>query len=154
MKQLFLRHFSSIHVHYVPSDSSETLGTSEIIRKQHERLFHRVRSDGERVQRERERAWTKFDSKQMSLVFNYVFKHLAARNEQPFDFSCCRSQVDPPETLEGHLSEFLELSLKGSSIETNFSHASKVVASYLVRNACYTEGMGKYIPALCVGVYE
>jgi hypothetical protein len=127
MQELFLRNFSSVHVHYVPCEDFRTLGTPDIILKQHERLFHRIKNDSERVQIEREKAWTKFDAKQMAILFNYVFKHLSSQSDEPFDFSVCRRQVDVPETMEGHLSEFLQRSLE-KNVKQNFSYASKVIA--------------------------
>ncbi|KAF1995293.1 hypothetical protein P154DRAFT_445923 [Amniculicola lignicola CBS 123094] len=142
LEDLFSRNFSSVYVHFVPHDQSKLLGSPDIILQQHERLFYRLKADTARVQVERERSWTKFDSKQISVLFHYVFKHLANHSDEPFDFSSCRRQVSLPQTVQGHLSEFLQLSL-GNSLGENFAYASKMVASYLCQNASREEGRGE-----------
>ena len=62
MKALFLRNFSSIHVHYVPLQGYGDLGTVDIIFQQNARLSEQIQADTERVQNAREKAWMKFDS--------------------------------------------------------------------------------------------
>lgn len=144
MKELFLRNFSSVHVHYVPLEGYRRLGTPEIILQQVSRLSQRIKDDCAHVQKARGEAWTQFDSKQLSIVFDYAFKHLTSGNTEPFDFSKCRRQTALPGSIEGHMADFLKRSLEGR-IEQNFSYASSVISSTLVRHALKAEGMGKQI---------
>jgi hypothetical protein len=142
MKELFLRNFSSVHVHYVPLAGYKRLGTSEIILQQISRLSRRIKDDCAHVQKARGEAWTQFDSKQLSILFDYAFKHLTSGSTEPFDFGICRRQIALPESIEGHMAEFLKRSLS-NGIEQNFSYASSVISSSLVRHALKAEGMGK-----------
>ncbi len=152
MEELFLRNFSSVHVHYVPLEGFKRLGTSEIILRQTSRLSCRIRNDSARVQEARAEAWTRFDSKQLSIVFDHAFKHLSSGSAEPFDFSFCRRHTTLPDSIDGHIAEFLKRSLN-ERIEVNFSYASSVISSSLVRHALKVEGMGKSNLPLLVSLY-
>ena len=148
MKELFLRNFSSVYVHYIPLKGYLRLGTSDVILRQVSRLNKRIHIDCARVQTARAESWTRFDSRQMSRVFDFAFRHLTSGSLAPFDFSACRRQTAIPDTTEGHIAEFLKRSLSGR-VETNFEYATRVIASCLVRNSLRTEGVGKwYLEAL------
>lgn len=144
MKELLLRNFSSVHVHYVPLSGFRRLGTSETILRQISRLSQRIKDDCAHVQQARGEAWNRFDSKQLSILFDYAFKHLISESAEPFDFSKCRRQTALPESIDGHMAEFLKRSL-GNGIERNFSYASSVISSSLIRHASKAEGTGKQI---------
>ncbi|KAL6849836.1 hypothetical protein ACO1O0_009381 [Amphichorda felina] len=78
--------------------------------------------------------WTQFDSKQMSVVFDYAFKHLASGTETAFDLNQCMHQISLPDTLDGQFAEFLGSAL-GNNSEANFKPTAAVIASSLVRNS-------------------
>ncbi|PVI06697.1 hypothetical protein DM02DRAFT_709324 [Periconia macrospinosa] len=134
MKELLLRNFSTVHVHYVPLDGYKKLGHPNNICAQTVKLSKRIRSDAEYVQRQRKDTWTLFDANQMRSVFDYAFKHLASGSDEPFDLNQCRQQVSPPITIEGHFAEFLGRSLHRSPL-ANFDAVAAVVGSSLFRNA-------------------
>jgi hypothetical protein len=142
MSQLFFRSFSSVYVHYIPLEGYGSLGTSLEIWKQTQRLAQRIKNDTERVQAQRAESWTQFDTKQMSLIIDYAFKHLASGNPEPFDFGQCRQQIVIPDTTETYFSEFLGHCLKGN-METKFHKTAAVLASCLLRNSLSAEGKGE-----------
>ena len=143
MRDLFLRSFSSIHVLYVPL-KGWSLGTDENVLQQYSRLLRRIRKDTEEVQRSREKAWMRFDVKQLNKVFHYAFEHLGSRSTEPFDFCDSRSRTDLPENTQNHVAEFLKCSLRDDVIG-NFKYAAKVLASCLVIQALREEGESKTI---------
>ncbi|OCL06980.1 hypothetical protein AOQ84DRAFT_295988 [Glonium stellatum] len=110
-----------------------------MLNQQNERLFRRIQQDSKRVQYARAEAWTRFDSRQLSVIFDYVFQHLAKDDGTPFDFSKCRNHADLPETFESHISQFLRHSLQ-DGIDSNFKYAADVVGSSLVRYGMKVEG--------------
>jgi hypothetical protein len=142
MRELFLRNYSSVYVHYIPLDDFKSLGNSRIIMSQIERLGRRIKTDSTRVQTERANSWTRFDAKQLGIIFDYAFKHLASGSDDPFDFSQCRQQISLPATVEGHFAEFLGRCMHGS-VNTNFEAASGIVGSCIVRNSLKNHGSGK-----------
>jgi len=107
-----------------------------------ERLAIRIRSDARRVQAERANNWTLFDARQLGLVFDYAFKHLASGSDKPFDFSQCRRQMALPQSIEGHITEFLDRCWK-NGVDKNFEAAAFIVGSCVVRNSLKSDGSGK-----------
>jgi hypothetical protein len=85
--------------------------------------------------------WTLFDAKQLSIVFDYAFKHLASGSDEPFDFSQCRQYISLPVSAEGHFAEFLGRCMH-DSVDDNFDAAASVVGSCIVRNSLKLEGSG------------
>ena len=51
MKALFLRNFSSIHVHYIPLQGYGDLGTADIIFQQSARLSEKIQKEFRRQER-------------------------------------------------------------------------------------------------------
>ena len=141
MKDLLLRNFSSVYVHYIPLDGFQSLGNSGVIIQQTSRLARRIRKDAKRVQNKRTETWTLFDAKQLSIVFDYAFKHLASGSDEPFDFSQCRQRVSPPVSAEDHFAEFLGRCMH-DSVDENFEAAATVVGSCIVRNSLKLKGSG------------
>lgn len=144
MESLFSRHFSSIYVHYIPLEGFQTLGNSGTIISQIERLASKIVEDSKRVQEERAKFWTMFDAKQLAILFDYAFKHLASGTDDPFDFSQCRQQNSFPATTEGLFAEFLGRCLHGGA-KKNFEAASAIVASCIVRDSLKRGGSGELI---------
>lgn len=147
MEQLLLRNFSSVYVHYIPLEGFQSLGNSGVIIPQTKRLAQRIREDSKRVQTQRKETWSLFDARQLGIVFDYAFSHLASGSDDPFDFSQCRKQVSLPATVEGHFAEFLSRCLH-NSVDENFSATARVVGSCIVRNSLKTAGSGQSITFL------
>ncbi|KAL9619192.1 MAG: hypothetical protein Q9160_006201 [Pyrenula sp. 1 TL-2023] len=145
MKDLLLRNFSSVHVHYVPLEGYRSLERSGVIVPKINRLAKQIRKDAERVQVQRRDTSTRFDANQLKLVFDYAFKHLASGSDDPFDFNQCRHQISPPNSIEGHFAEFLGQCLQHST-ETNFDAAAAIVGSCLVRNSLKSDSSGLLHP--------
>jgi hypothetical protein len=144
MKALFLRNFSSIHVHYVPLQGYGDLGTADIFFQQNARLSEQIQKDAERVQKAREKAWMKFDSVQFSIVVDHAFKHLAQNNNVPFNFSTCRRHTDLPNTIEVDLIRFFEYYLSDMAVE-DFRFIAAILGSCFVRRTLEAESMGKLV---------
>lgn len=142
MRQLFSRSYSSVYVHYVPLKGWGPLGTSAEIYKQTERLSQRIKSDTERVQKQRAESWTRFDTKQMSLVVDYAFDHLRKGTKEPFDFGQCRQKMTIPHSTELHFAEYLGLCLDGP-MEKKFDATAAVLGSAILKNAVSAKGKGK-----------
>ncbi|KAK3900585.1 hypothetical protein C8A05DRAFT_17128 [Staphylotrichum tortipilum] len=136
MRGLFNRSFSSVHVHYIPLHGFCILGTSLTIMQQTARLAQRIRVDSARVQSRRAAAWTRFDTRQLSLVVEYAFRHLGSRTTEPFDFSSLRQQLLIPQTAEANISEFLGHCLKGG-VEERFERTAAVLGSCILRQSLY-----------------
>jgi hypothetical protein len=145
MKELLLRNFSSVHVHYIPLEGFQSLGNSGTIIPQINRLALKIQQDVKRVQAQRAQTWTLFDTKQLSIVFDYAFKHLASGSDEPFDFAQCRQQIELPESTEGHFAEFIGRCLH-NRVDENFNGTADVVGSCIVRNSLKLEGTRKCIP--------
>jgi len=143
MRQLFARSFSSVHAHYVPLEGLGPVGTTGAIHGQTIRLALRIKSDAERVQQQRASAWTRFDTKQMSLVIEYAFVHLAEGSGKPFDFGQCRRQMTIPESIEGSFSEYLARCLD-RDLEKGFDAAAAVLGTAILKNRVTVEGNGKF----------
>lgn len=140
MRELFARSFSSVHVHYVPLYGYKTLGTSNIIMQQISRLAQRIQDDSARVQARRAEAWTRFDTRQLSLVVECAFTHLAKGAKEPFDFSKFRRRLLIPDTAEAHISEFLGHCL-GDDVQ-RLDCTAAVLGSSILRRNLYTGGHG------------
>ncbi|KAI1388650.1 uncharacterized protein F4822DRAFT_437371 [Hypoxylon trugodes] len=147
MRSLLLRNFSSVHVHYIPLKRFGDLGTSEIVISRFDRLSQRIREDTERVRHQRIDTWTLFDAKQMSMVFDYAFKHLASGVEEPFDLNQCRQQVSLPDSTEGRFAEFLGRCMH-NSVRKNFDAIAKVMGSCIVRNSLKSGGSDLLRPSV------
>ncbi|OCL10313.1 hypothetical protein AOQ84DRAFT_402023 [Glonium stellatum] len=148
LEDLLLRKFSSIHVFYVPSIGHSQFGTPETVLKQTGLLFQCIREESYRVHNVKAKTWKQFDSNQLSILFDYAFKHFAKRSNEPFDFSRCRSQIGLPETAESHITQFLQCSLR-DRVDKNFLYAADAVGSSLVRNALKGKDAGKCIWRVC-----
>ncbi|KAL4987485.1 hypothetical protein BDW68DRAFT_177857 [Aspergillus falconensis] len=134
LKELLLRNFSSVHVHYIPDARCGEYATPEQLHKQNTSLFRRVIDDSKRVQASRAEAWTRFDTQQISIVFDCAFRHLASGDRTPFDFSMYRQGIELPDTVESHISQFLYHTIRGhGQIQRNFQYAAEVIGSCLVR---------------------
>lgn len=147
MKELLLRNFSSVYVHYIPLEGFQSLGNSGTIIPQTNRLALKIQQDVKRVQAQRTNTWTLFDAKQLGIMFDYAFKHLASGSDEPFDFAQCREQITLPESTEGHFAEFIGRCLH-NRIDENFDATARVVGSCIVRNSLKLEGTRKYILSL------
>jgi hypothetical protein len=143
MSALFERYYSSVYVCYVPLGNYGRYGTGDMIMKQVERLRRRILSDSTRVQQTRAKNWIRYDARLLSLVFRYGFQHVASRTAEPFDFSTLRQQVTLPESTEVRITSFLNLCLSKRA-EANFTYASEVIASSLVRHALKATDIGKF----------
>lgn len=142
MKELFSRSFSSVYVHYVPLQGYKSLGTTSMVMEQTAKLAHRIRSDSQRVQTMRADSWTRFNTRQLSLIVHYAFDHLASGKEEPFDFGQCRRQLSIPASTEEHFSEVLSYCLDGQ-IKEKFQATGKVLASALLRQTIKEEKKGE-----------
>ncbi|KAK5996132.1 PNPLA-gamma [Cladobotryum mycophilum] len=147
LRELLLRNFSTVHVHYIPLEGFGHLGNSFYIIQQTKRLARRIRADAKRVQTERVKTWTLFDSRQLSIVFDYAFKHLALGRDEAFDFNQYRQQVTLPDTVEGHFAEFLSLCMH-EGVEANFKVTAQVIASCIVRYSLKSEGSELLHPSI------
>ncbi|RDW63044.1 patatin-like phospholipase family protein [Aspergillus mulundensis] len=134
LKELLLRNFSSVHVHYIPDAQSRDHSSPEHLHQQNSRLLDRIQADSARVQAARAEAWTRFDAKQLSIVFDCAFQHLASGTRTPFDFSMYRQEIELPETVESHISQFLHQTLQErDQVDSNLRYAAEVIGSCLVR---------------------
>lgn len=135
---------------YIPLKDFPPLGTDENTFKQYGRLLDRIRGDAEAVQQARKESWRQFDAKQLSLVFDYAFKHLTSLSEKPFDFSDCRCQTDLPKAATTHVTEFLKSSLRVGK-QSDFESASQYIGSCMVMKALEENGTGmsSYKPHVC-----
>jgi hypothetical protein len=143
MSQLLDRYYQKVYVHYVPLQDYLPCGTEENVAQQVDRLRRKVLEFSALVQKKREENWMRYDYKLLSMVFRYAFQHLAARVDEPFDFSVLRRQAAVPETTEVKLTRFLEFSLT-NRVKLNFVWACQVVASSLVRHALRKSNLGKW----------
>ncbi|KAF7547599.1 hypothetical protein G7Z17_g7633 [Cylindrodendrum hubeiense] len=147
MNELLTRNFSSVYVHYIPLEGFENLGNSGVIIPQIARLAHRIRSEAKSVQKMRAETWSLFDARQLSMIFDFAFKHLASGSEDPFDFNQCRQQISPPTAVEGHFAEFMRNCLKDSETR-NFDATASIVGSCIVRNSMKLEGSDLLYPSV------
>jgi hypothetical protein len=144
MEDILSLFFSRVHVHYIPMEGLESLGSADRILTQNEALYRRITSDVKYVQSNRSRSWMRLDSNQMPVLFEYVFKHLASGSKTAFDFSLCRRQISLPSSVQEYIRTFLEMSLFGDRVEKNFFYAASVIASGLVIHVLKSDGPGKY----------
>ncbi|KAF3186133.1 hypothetical protein TWF788_003601 [Orbilia oligospora] len=79
------------------------------MKRQNQRLLDRIKSDSRRVQEERAKSWTQFDSQKLPILTELAFNHLATGAEEPFDFGSCRRKTVVPhdQTLHLRIAEFL-----------------------------------------------
>ncbi|KAF3292462.1 hypothetical protein TWF132_005518 [Orbilia oligospora] len=105
---LFGRNYSSVHIHYTPQQGYGRLGSFEIIQRQNQRLLDRIKSDSRRVQEERAQSPDHFDSRQIPILTELAFNHLATGAEEPFDFESYRRKTVIPhdQTLHLRMAEF------------------------------------------------
>jgi len=143
MRELFARSYSSVYVHYVSLAGFSGLGTTLIIHQQTLRLAQRIRDDSARVQVEKSDAWTRFDTRQLPHVVDYVFGHLASGTTGPFDFCQCRHQLDIPESAEVGISEFLRHCLQGDA-EGKFDSTAAVLSSTILRRYLCIPDIGEW----------
>ncbi|KAF3315355.1 hypothetical protein TWF173_003895 [Orbilia oligospora] len=111
---LFGRNYSSVHVHYTPQEGYGRLGSLETVQKQNQRLLDRIKFDSRRVQEERAKSWTQFDSQQLPILTELAFNHLATGAKEPFDFGSCRRKTVVPhdQTLHLRMAEFFSRCFK------------------------------------------
>ncbi|KAK6531863.1 hypothetical protein TWF694_003028 [Orbilia ellipsospora] len=69
-----------------------------------------------RVQRQRVGSLTRFDSRQLSLVTDLAFRHLAAGKDEAFDFGQCRQHANVPDSLEYHIEDYIGHCFKSNMI--------------------------------------
>ncbi|KAF3093219.1 hypothetical protein TWF706_008832 [Orbilia oligospora] len=100
---LFGRNYSSVHIHYTPQQGYGRLGSFEIIQKQNQRLLDRIKSDSRRLQEERAKLRTQFDGRQLPILTELAFNHLATGAQEPFDFGSCRRKTVIPHDQTLHL---------------------------------------------------
>ncbi|KAF3808980.1 hypothetical protein GCG54_00011172 [Colletotrichum gloeosporioides] len=139
MRQLFEKSFSSVHVHYIPQEGYGDLGTTEIMCQQYSKLAHRVEFDSIRVQNLRQKAWTRFDVRQLNLVTEFAFQHLASGNSAPFDFDKCRKELSIPGSLEENFSSFIRYALEDNP-EERLESTTGVLATSILLNSLRVEG--------------
>ncbi|ORY01181.1 hypothetical protein BCR34DRAFT_494078 [Clohesyomyces aquaticus] len=144
MMELFQRNFSSVYVHYIPLEGFQTLGNSYTIIPQIDRLAQRILKHSTEVQKQRQKTWTLFDSKELSVVFDYAFKHLAKGKDRPFDFNQCRQQMTLPVTTEGNFAEFISHCFK-NGLGDVFHAVAAVMGFCIVRNSLKVQGTSKSI---------
>jgi hypothetical protein len=143
MRQLFERNFSSVYAHYIPK--SDKFGNTRVLFSQIEKLAARIRNDAAKVQADRDRTWSLFDSKQLGAVMDYAFKHLASGTDAPFNLGQFNQEISVPDTQEGHFAGFLGRCLH-DNLEGNFEAASSIMACGVVRNSLRGQGSGKLNP--------
>jgi hypothetical protein len=116
----------------MPNSKYGTYSEPEFMHQQGQRLFWRIQKDSAAVQDLRAKSWTRFDAKQVSVLFDHAFQHLALGDSIPFDFSIYRQKTDLPDTAQSQVSEFIRHAL-WSRIESNFDFVTRVIGSTLVR---------------------
>lgn len=119
--------------------------------QQAERLRRRILSDSARVQQTRAKNWIRYDARLLSMMFRYGFQHVASRTAEPFDFSVLRQQATLPESTEVRITSFLNLCLS-ERVEANFTYASEVIASSLVRHTLRVTDVGKFSTSSPTGI--
>lgn len=143
MAELFSRSYSSVYVHYIPLKGYEYCGSTQTVVQQTVKLSHHIRSDAERVQAARAAAWTRFDTKQLSVLVGSAFRHLASGRKEPFDFSRCRERLSVPNSTEEHFSRILGHCLQNKT-EERFEKMAMVMASSLLRHTIHEEKSGEW----------
>lgn len=136
---LFKRNYLDVHVHYIPRQGSGRLGGVDIVHKQNQRLLDRIRSDSQRVQAERAKSLTRFDSKQLSTLTDLAFKHLATGDQRPFDFGLCRRNTIIPETLHLSIGEYLRHCFK-PGVSLGLPACVPALGIIILRNALSAKG--------------
>ena len=144
MRELFARSYSSVYVHYIPFKGYESCGSTETVLHQTVKLGHHIRSDAKRVQAARANAWTRFDTKQLSVLVDSAFEHLVSRKDEPFDFGRCRGRLSVPKSTEEHFSDILGHCLQDGTAK-NFQATGKVLASSLLRHAIHEDRTGELL---------
>ncbi|KAF0322510.1 patatin-like serine [Colletotrichum asianum] len=147
MRQLFEKSFSSVHVHYIPQEGYKDLGTTDIMYQQLSKLARRIEVDSARVQNLRQKAWTRFDVRQLYLVTEFAFQHLASGNSAPFDFDKCRKELSIPGSLEDNFSSFVRHALKDNS-DARLEATAGVLATSILLNSLRVEGRSLRILSL------
>ncbi|SPN97426.1 uncharacterized protein DNG_00940 [Cephalotrichum gorgonifer] len=145
MEELLARSFSSVYVHYVPLQGYLDAGDNATVFQQTTRLANRIREDTKRVQEERAAAWTRFSSKDLSLVVTYAFKHIASGSTAPFDFGQCRQQLSVPKSIEDSFREFIGVCLK-SDTGKRFDEIASSLACKILRASFRSEEKGVIYP--------
>ncbi|KAK6519396.1 hypothetical protein TWF281_003230 [Arthrobotrys megalospora] len=107
VKELLLRSYSNVHVHYVPWKGE--LVTPDVVFQQIEALRGRIRGDSKRVQELRAKSGTRFNHRQFLSITHYGFSHFSQGLKEPFDFGVCRQQTTIPDSIEGWISGYLEV---------------------------------------------
>ena len=157
MKELFLRAFSSIYVHYIPLQGFGSLGTSLEFSNQITRLSKRIQSDTQRVKASKRKAWIAFDSYQMSTVMDLTFEHLTSGKSEPFDFEKCFQRIEVPNSTEESILQYLNfvksLSPQKVAIWDIDTEAllSEIISTALLLNG--TAGKKKGMPD-SLGIYD
>ncbi|KXH56754.1 hypothetical protein CSAL01_03198 [Colletotrichum salicis] len=139
MRQLFEKSFSSVYVHYMPLQGYKTLGATDIMERQYSKLSKRLQLDSARVQHLRQKAWTRFDVRELSLVSRFAFEHLASGNHEPFDFDKCRKELSIPTSLEDHFASFFRHCLK-DNMGQRLEATAAVLSSSILLSSYRTQG--------------
>ncbi|VBB80788.1 Putative calcium-independent phospholipase A2 [Podospora comata] len=146
MKDLFRRSYSTVYVHYVPLQGYLTLGSSSNVVKQTMKLGHRIRADALRVQLARADSWARFDTRQLSVIVEFAFRHLTSnKHNEPFDFRKCRRRITVPTSAEEHFSEILGRCLEGMTTSA-FVTTAQTLGSSLLRHALHEDTSAPLVP--------
>ncbi|KAK6334755.1 hypothetical protein TWF718_010203 [Orbilia javanica] len=132
--EIFKRSYSSIYVHYIPLQGKGRLGGVDLFHRQTKRLLDRIRADTGRVQGDRARSLTRFDTKQLLDVIDLAFKHVATGTDEPFDFGQGSLLKEVPESLASLFGEYIRHCFK-SSINLGLSTCVSTLGSTILANA-------------------
>ncbi|KAK1621470.1 hypothetical protein BDP81DRAFT_513134, partial [Colletotrichum phormii] len=141
-EELFEKSFSSVYVHSIPLQGYKTLGTTDIMERQYSKLSKRLQLDSARVQHLRQKAWNRFDVRELSLVSRFAFEHLASGNREPFDFDKCRKELSIPTSLEDHFASFFRHCLK-NNMGQRLEATAAVLSSSILLSSYRTQGRSK-----------
>jgi len=144
LKELLLRNFASVQVHYIPLEGFRTLGNSHKVLLQMTRLRREIQEGLTHVQERRIETCSLFDTNQLTIAFDSAVKHLASDSHEPFDFAQCRQQMILRQSTESHLTEFFGKCLT-NGIEENFEATARVLGSCIVRHSLKSEGTSKLV---------
>ncbi|KAF3315440.1 hypothetical protein TWF173_003360 [Orbilia oligospora] len=155
MKELLLKSYSSVHVHFIPQMGLGKLGTTAVVFHQMKRLQTLIKVQSQSVQRIREKSQTKFNNKQLISITSYAFSHVSENDEAPFDFGLCRqfaSATTNTQSIETYVVDFLKICFdraikkntsidcsqaveEKESIDTVFEATTSFLASAMVKRA-------------------
>lgn len=88
------------------------LGNAETIYNQTEELLQRMQADSRRVQEQKRETCTMLNSGQFTALADFAIRHISENNDQPFDMSLFHQPKSDTDSIEFHISKFLEQCLQ------------------------------------------